>query len=414
MTRKAPVHLPAVLMLGFVSQIGQVVLLREFLMVFHGNELSIGIILAAWLAWVGVGSRLGVALVNWFNRPRFLLILSAADLLLALPATVLLIRGLRGFFDILPGAYLSLFDIIISCFLLMAPVCLLLGIQFVLLSRVWRENDQAEDTSGAGKTYIVEAAGNVLGGIIFTFLMVRYLNSLQTVVLAGIVMILAILFMARAPGVSAEILSGRSRMMLWGLLVVTAFAYPFLGQIDDWAYRLHWRNFTPYHQLVETRQSKHGTIAVVQRKDQFSFFQSGHLVFSAAGLETVIPGFEEQDAVVLAHFSMVQHENPERILLIGGGLRGTLREILRHPVTHIDYIELDEVLTEAALPFLPEVTLEALADPRVRMIHADGRLFVKTTNERYDMIIVDVPDPATAVLNRFYTREFFLEAEELL
>jgi spermidine synthase len=47
------------LMLGVLSQVAQVALLRELLMVFHGNELSIGIIFSAWLAWVGIGSAAG-------------------------------------------------------------------------------------------------------------------------------------------------------------------------------------------------------------------------------------------------------------------------------------------------------------------------------------------------------------------
>ena len=414
MTRKIPSHLLAVLMLGTVSQIGQVLLLRELLMVFHGNELSIGLILAAWLAWVGAGSRLGAVLVDRVNRPLFLLILSAAGVLLTLPATILLIRGLRGFFDVLPGAYLSLLDLTTSCFLLMAPACLLLGAQFVLLSRIWRESDRAEDTSSAEKTYVGEAVGNMIGGILFTFLMVHYLNSVQSAVLAGMLMLAAILLMTRKLEMGAGHLSVRFRLVLLGLLAFASLAFPFLEHVDDWAYRMQWRYFTPQHQLVETHQSKHGAISVVQREAQYSFFQSGHLIFSTAGPKTVTPGLEEQEAVTFAHFSMVQHEKPERILLIGGGLRGTLSEIAKHPVERIDYIELDEVLTEAARPYVSRVTLEALADPRVRLIHTDGRLFVKAAEQKYDMIIVDSPDPATAALNRYYTKEFFREAEALL
>ena len=59
MTRRIPLHLPAVISLGIVCQLGQIVLLRELLMVFHGNELSIGIVFSAWMIWVGVGSRVG-------------------------------------------------------------------------------------------------------------------------------------------------------------------------------------------------------------------------------------------------------------------------------------------------------------------------------------------------------------------
>ena len=414
MTPRIPPHILAVLALGVVSQIGQVVLLRELLMVFHGNELSIGLILAAWLAWVGVGSRLGATLADRIDRPLSLLVLSAAGVSLALPATILLSRRLRGFFDVLPGAYLSLLDTAASCFLLMAPTCLLLGAQFVLLSRVWRESDRREDTSGAGKTYIGEAAGNVIGGILFTFFMVQYLNSVQSAVLAGTSMLAAYLLMARKPHLGAEHLSPRPRLVALVLLGSAALVFPFLEHVDDWAYRIQWRYLAPQHQLVETHRSKHGAIAIVRREDQYSFAQSGHLLYTTAGPETQAPGLEEQEAAVFAHFSMVQHGNPRRVLLIGGGLRGTLSEVAKHPVASIDYVELDEVLTAVARPYVSRVTLEALADPRVRLIHTDGRLFVKAAEGKYDMIVVDTPDPATAVLNRYYTQEFFREAKALL
>jgi spermidine synthase len=410
--RRIPFHLPAALILGLVSQVAQVLFLRELLMVFHGNELSIGIILASWLAWVGAGSRLGALLSARSHNPIFLLTLSAAAILLLLPATIWLIRGLRGFFDLLPGAYISLPDIAVSSFLLPAPVCLLLGAQFVWLSRVWRESSRAEGVSGAGKTYVVEAAGNMLGGLLFTFLLVHHQNSFQSAVMTGALMPAAVLLLIRKSAITGA--AARLRPALWALLLAAALTFPLLDQLDQLAYRLQWRHFMPQHRLVETRQSKHGAISVVQRDDQYTFFQSGHLIFSTAGPETAAPGLEKQQAVHFAHLAMVQHDNPRRILLIGGGLRGVLGEIVRHPVETIDYIELDPVLTEMSGPYLPPATLAALADPRVRLIHTDGRLFVKTARERYDLIIVDLPDPITAVLNRFYTKEFFLEAAALL
>ena len=404
MTRKMPSPLPAVISLGVVCQTGQIMLLREFLMVFHGNELSIGIILAAWMAWVGVGSRLGVVFVERSPRPLSLLAYSALGLLAMLPATVFLVRGLRGFFDVLPGAYLSLSDMLVSCLLLMAPVCLLLGAQFVLLARLWRERDQATDTAAAGKAYIGEAAGTVIGGILFTFLLVHTANAFQVAVLAGTLMLATTLWLT----------TPRHRLLLSGLLVGSAAALPFLDDVDAWAYRLQWRSFTPDHTLMATHRSKYGDIAVARREDQYSFFQSGHLVFSAAGSEAHTAALEEQEGAVFAHVSLVQHENPKRVLLIGGGLRGTLREIARHPVQRIDYVELDAVLIAAARPHVSAATIEALDSPRVRLIHTDGRLFVKAAGDPYDMIVVDVPDPATAALNRYYTEEFFREVRARL
>jgi spermidine synthase len=125
-------------------------------------------------------------------------------------------------------------------------------------------------------------------------------------------------------------------------------------------------------------------------------------------------GFEEQEAVTLAHFAMVQHQQPRRVLLIGGGLRGVLSEIIKHPVEKVDYVELDEALTAAARAYISPETQQTLTDGRVQLIHSDGRLFVKSAGQKYDLIIVDTPDPATAVLNRYYTQEFFSQAQARL
>jgi len=412
--RIVPPHLLAVLMLGIVSQVAQVLFLRELLMVFHGNEFSIGLILAAWLAWVGIGSRVGASLVWKIRDPLLFLAISAAGILITLPVTLLLMRMLRSFFDLPPGAYLSLGDMFLSSFLLMAPTCLLLGAQFVLLSRIWRERDGITDTAGIGKTYVGEAAGNMLGGLLFTFLMVQYLNSFQSAVLAGLFMLGAALFMNRRYALAGIKWPSFLYPLLAVFIIITVLAFPLLGNLDQRAYHLQWQFFSPQHELINTYQSKYGTIAVLKLEDQYSYFQSGHLVFSTAGPEAAVPGLEEQEAVEFSHMAMVQHESPERVLLIGGGLRGMLSELIKHPVKRIDYIELDEALTRAAKPFVSGETMEALADPRVNLVHTDGRLFVKAADGKYDLIIVDVPDPTTAVLNRFYTKEFFTEIEALL
>ncbi len=413
-SQRLPRQIPAVLTLGLVSQVVQVMLLRELLMVFHGNEFAIGVILACWMLWVGAGSRLGAIVAERAKRPVMLATWNTVAVLLLLPVTLILIRGLRGFFDVLPGAYLSVVDMALACLLVMAPVCLALGAQFVLLARIWRECVHATDTIGADKTYASEAGGNIAGGVLFSFVFVHYLNAFETAMLAGVLMLAAALWLIRGANAESSQLSKTPIRVLFTLLIATGASFLFLERVDDWAYRLQWRLFAPEHQLIETHQSEHGTIFVVQRGDQYSFYQSGHLVFTTAEPGAHEAALEEQDAAIFAHFALVQHEDPREILLIGGGLRGMIREMAFHPIERIDYIELDEVLTQAAAPYVPRATLEALADPRARLLHTDGRLFVKTTEQTYDMIVVDIPDPATAVLNRYYTKEFFREAKARL
>ncbi|TVQ38444.1 MAG: spermine synthase [Spirochaetaceae bacterium] len=386
-----------VLTLGVTCQIGQVVYLRELLMVFHGNELALGIILAAWMIWVAIGSRLGAAVLRRNDDVLRLLRLNAVLVALLLPVTVLLIRLLPGLFDVPPGALLSLSDMALASLAVMAPSTVLLGAQFVLLARLWRDSHNAVDASGAARTYVGEAAGNVAGGLLFTLFLVHHLNSFQAIVLVAALLLISVLYVSHRR---------------WCLVpaVASLAVLPFLPQVDWWSSQLQWRLMARDYRLLETYQSRYGTISVLQHHDQHSFFQSGHLIFSTGGDSELGVGLEEQEAVTLAHLSMSQHRDPQRVLLIGGGLRGTLREIVRYPVQRIDYVELDEILIGAALPHLAAGTRDALADSRVRLIHSDGRLYIKTTTTLYDLIIVDVPDPTTAVLNRFYTEEFFSEA----
>ena len=99
------------------------------------------------------------------------------------------------------------------------------------------------------------------------------------------------------------------------------------------------------------------------------------------------------------------------VAISSGGVSGTAREILKYPaVEAVDYVELDPLVLEVAGQYVPE----SLDDPRIHVITTDGRLFVRRTHQQYDVILVDVPDPSTSQINRFYTREFFAEAHRRL
>jgi spermidine synthase len=115
------------------------------------------------------------------------------------------------------------------------------------------------------------------------------------------------------------------------------------------------------------------------------------------------------------HYALLEHPAPKSLLLIGGGAGGSLRQALQHPtLERVDYVELDPTVLELAEQYFPEQWATARADPRVHVHHADGRLFLKTTPQVFDVIIVNLPAPQTAQLNRFYTSDFFREAAEKL
>jgi spermidine synthase len=100
---------------------------------------------------------------------------------------------------------------------------------------------------------------------------------------------------------------------------------------------------------------------------------------------------------------------------MGGGMNGGLLEAFKHPtVERVVYLELDSVMLELARRHLGELWESVESDERAEILALDGRLFVKRSDQAFDVIIVNVPDPVTAQLNRYYTAEFFREASQRL
>lgn len=96
---------------------------------------------------------------------------------------------------------------------------------------------------------------------------------------------------------------------------------------------------------------------------------------------------------MIVHVPLMVHPNPRKVLIIGGGDCGAAREACKHAqVKHIDMVEIDEVVVDACMQHLPEVS-GRLSDPRVHFIYTDGVEFVKRAKNQYDVIIVDSSDP---------------------
>ena len=96
---------------------------------------------------------------------------------------------------------------------------------------------------------------------------------------------------------------------------------------------------------------------------------------------------------MIAHVPLFTHPNPKRVLVIGGGDGGSLREVLRHPqVEKCVMVEIDAMVVQACKEHIPQ-TSQALDDPRAELIIADGIDYAKNSKETFDVILVDSTDP---------------------
>ncbi len=96
---------------------------------------------------------------------------------------------------------------------------------------------------------------------------------------------------------------------------------------------------------------------------------------------------------MLAHPALLSHPGPERVLIVGGGDGGTLREVLRHEaVKAVTLCDIDERVTAAARDFFPTLSV-SLDDPRATILHEDAVGLVARTKAAWDVILVDSTDP---------------------
>jgi len=97
---------------------------------------------------------------------------------------------------------------------------------------------------------------------------------------------------------------------------------------------------------------------------------------------------------MIAHLPILAHGDARRVLIIGGGDGGMLREVLKHPgIEQATLVEIDSRVVELSRRHLPGLSAGAFDDPRARVVIADGAEFIARTDERFDVMIIDSTDP---------------------
>ena len=365
----------------------QILLLRELMAAFYGNELSVGIMLSAWLLWAAIGSfalnNISQYLENKLRLPDFplsifhLLLISVS---IITPLSIYFIRNIKNILGTTTGEIIGLFPMALSSFVLLAPISLVFGSLFAVSCRLVSA-EYKEASKEIGKIYLLEAAGAAAGGLAFNFLLVYLFNPLQIALLCGALNICAVLLLA----------DRRHAPFKWWLtfsFMAFMILLSFRGadSIDLRMRQAQWKNF----KLIAVKDSNYGNITLAKLESQLNLFENGLLVAA-----TDDPLTAEESV----HYALLEHPNPGKVLLIGGSLTGALDEVLKHPVRTVDCVELDPAMIKIGKDNYPQDLLKAFADRRVNIHYADGRLFVKRLAgkkfAKYDVVILILPNPFT-------------------
>ncbi len=384
-----PVRMSA-LLIGFAAIVAQVLLLRELMVVFNGNEILLGIMLASWLLWTALGSSVLGRFPRHAVQARYTTAALQVTAAVTLPITILLLRSTRIFFNAVPGELLGPLPMMISSFATLSLFCALSGWLFASASRMYTAPSGSTPELATSSVYVLEAVGSGIGGVLASILFVLHTASLQ------VALVVVCLNLVSATCLS---FSGRlRRTVLAMVLLLGVITWPAARKLETWSEARLWPGF----HVLATQNSVYGRLAVIESEGHRSLSENGLLSF------TVPDPAAAEEAV---HFALLEHPSPRHVLLIGSGINGAIEQALLHPsVRQLDYVELDPTVFALAGSYFPRQWEEIRGNDRVRVHAMDGRLFLKMARENFDVIVVNLPDPQTAQLNRFYTRDFFREA----
>jgi spermidine synthase len=262
---KVPLKIQCILsLIGFTSVIAQIVLMRELIVVFYGNEISLGIMLASWLLWTAIGSTaLGRVSGRWRESGKLMACLETC-LAVVLPPTILAVRASRLVFQSVPGETLGPGPMFLTSCATLSAFCLLSGGLFAAGSKLCGDQTRTSTASAASSVYLLEAAGSGLGGVLASLVLIRHCTSFEIALLLALLNLLAAVWVGiRTPS--------RLRVLLL-LLVIAALLIPRgARRLEANSLALLWHGFS----LVESRNSIFGNLALVATSDSRSLSKTG-------------------------------------------------------------------------------------------------------------------------------------------
>jgi spermidine synthase len=387
----------ALMLMGFSAVIGQIVLMRELMVAFSGNEMSLGIMLATWLFWTAAGSFLCSRFAMRKSSARRLVAILECALGASFPLTIWALRLSKSAFQTVPGELVGPLPVLLASLVCLSVFCVVAGALFVAGARLYSHQRAVDGCAATSAAYLLDAAGSGVGGLVASLVLLRFLEPFQ---IAGIVLVLNLLM------ASVLLLHMNRKQIGQATAVAALLAIYLLVQvapgIERAALERQWRGL----HLVASHDSIYGNLAVTETGGIRSLYENGLILANSP---------DESAAEESVHYALLEHPAPRHILMIGGGASGSVAQALRHPtVERIDLVELDPALIDMGRKYFSSESAPLFSDPRVHLHYADGRAYLKSTRDTFDVIIVNVPDPQTAQLNRYYTEEFFLGARNHL
>jgi spermidine synthase len=303
-----------------------------------------------------------------------------------------LVGGFSSSLLFLAFAYTQAFRLVL--YLVVLLVGTLVGLEIPLLMRILRERFQFRELISHVLTF--DYLGALGASLLFPILLVPKLGLVRSALLFGILnagVALWSTYLFREQLGQGTVMRASCFAVLAILGGGTLFADRISSAADNNLYA---------DEVIFSRNTRYQRIVLTKWKDDLRLFLNSHLQFSSRD--------EYRYHEALVHPGLASLPGARRVLVLGGGDGLAVRELLRYPsLESIKLVDLDPDMTGlfSTHPVLSELNGHSLTNPKVRVVNADAFPWLDSSNEEFDFIVVDFPDPTSYSLGKLYTTAFY-------
>ncbi len=386
---------------GLFTIAAQSLLFREFITTFEGNDITVGLFFASWFLWIGVGA--------WFiyrskNFPKSMLHHIETLFLFYIPAFILqffLIVRAREIAGIASYQLLSIRTIVLLSMLVNMPVSLITGMFFPLACR-WVEQEHRFPVS---YVYIIEAVGSLFGGFGATILLTIGVNSITIFFCLALIVSLSVLSVELGK-IKIQQRTGTLRIFPAFLISICILIFLAAGadkSLNHFVQGVKWSRLLP-------KEAFAGSFRTAQAEYLYGQYQGQWIVVREASTCEVLPNKSSTGRT--AAIALSQNPEAKKILVVGSGL-GLCYDFLNLPqIERVTWAHCDSEYTREVERFLP-AEFKA-TDGRLVRTDGDIRSLLAREKRYYDIAIINLPEATSAVLNRYYTVEFYNQLKNCL
>ena len=277
----------------------------------------------------------------------------------------------------------------------------LVGLEIPLLMNILKDRVEFRDL--VSYVFTFDYIGALLASILFPLVLVPQLGIMRTSLFFGMINVgiaIVLCFVLKKELRRHALLQAKAILCFFILLAVFIFSENILSFAEG---KLYGEN------IIYTHSTQYQRIVLTHDKNDYRLYLNNNLQFSSQD--------EYRYHEALVHPAMASAKEVENVLVLGGGDGLAVREVLKYAqVKHVTLVDLDEGMTKLFRnnAVLTGFNGDALNNPKVKVINSDAYMWARETAEKFDVVIIDFPDPSNYSLGKLYSVNFYSTLQKIL